>query len=148
MAPAVPCKTSKNSQHWVTHGESNEIKSRFACILEASESTRLRVEEPLPNYHEDHIEGKGSNSSQHYNLVHICSYASRHQNSCSESSGGQGMGNIRGEFRRGNLKKVGSKKEVNDEARTKGEKVHFASLMDIRHLKIAELEAKHPKYKG
>ena len=35
-----------------------------------------------------------------------------------------------------------------DEARTKGEKVHFASLMDICHLKNAELEAKHQKYKG
>ena len=32
--------------------------------------------------------------------------------------------------------------------RTKGEKVHFASLMDICHLKNVELEAKHQKYKG
>ena len=31
---------------------------------------------------------------------------------------------------------------------TKGAKVHFASLMDICHLKNAELEAKHQKYKG
>ena len=37
---------------------------------------------------------------------------------------------------------------VIDEARTKGAKVHFASLMDICHLKNAELEAKHHKYKG
>ena len=35
-----------------------------------------------------------------------------------------------------------------DEARTSGAKVHFASLMDICHLKNAELEAKHQKYKG
>ena len=35
-----------------------------------------------------------------------------------------------------------------DEARTKGAKVHFASLMDICHLKNAEMEAKHQKYKG
>ena len=35
-----------------------------------------------------------------------------------------------------------------DEARTKGAKVHFASLMDMCHLKNAELEAKHQKYKG
>ena len=47
-----------------------------------------------------------------------------------------------------NLTKVGSKNEVIDEARTKGAKVHFASLMDICHLKNAELEAKHQKYKG
>ena len=33
-----------------------------------------------------------------------------------------------------------------DEARTKGAKVHLASLMDICHLKNAELE--HQKYKG
>ena len=46
------------------------------------------------------------------------------------------------------LKKVRSKSEVIDEARTKGAKVHFASLMDICHLKNAELEAKHQKYKG
>ena len=47
-----------------------------------------------------------------------------------------------------NLTKVRSKSEVIDEARTKGAKVHFASLMDICHLKNAELEAKHQKYKG
>ena len=35
-----------------------------------------------------------------------------------------------------------------DEARTAGVTVHFASLMDICHLKNAELEAKHQKYKG
>ena len=43
---------------------------------------------------------------------------------------------------------VRSKSEVIDEARTKGAKVHFASLMVICHLKNAELEAKHQKYKG
>ena len=41
-----------------------------------------------------------------------------------------------------------SKKEVIDEARMSGATVHFASLMDICHLKNAELEAKHQKYKG
>ena len=46
-----------------------------------------------------------------------------------------------------NLTKVRSKKEVIDEARTKGAKVHFASLMDICHLKKAELEAKHQKFR-
>ena len=41
-----------------------------------------------------------------------------------------------------------SKKQVIDEARTSGVTVHFASLIDICHLKNAELEAKHQKYKG
>ena len=44
--------------------------------------------------------------------------------------------------------KVRNKKEVIDEARNKGRKVHFASLMDICHLKNAELESKHQKDKG
>ena len=46
------------------------------------------------------------------------------------------------------LTKVRSKKQVIDEARMSGAKVHFSSLMDICHLKSAELEAKHQKYKG
>ena len=57
MAPAMPCKTSKKSKHGETRGKSNEIKSNFVCILEASESTRLRKEESLPNHHKDHIAG-------------------------------------------------------------------------------------------
>ena len=45
-----------------TRGKTNKIKSKLACILEASESTRLRMADSLPNYHEDHIAGKGDNS--------------------------------------------------------------------------------------
>ena len=63
MAPAMPCKTSRKCK-------SNEIKLKLACILEASECTRLRMGESLPNHHEDHVAGKGDNSLQHYNLVH------------------------------------------------------------------------------
>ena len=70
MAPAVPCKTSKKSTHGETRGKTNEFKSKFACILEVSESARKRTEESLPNRHEDHIAGKGDISLQHYNLVH------------------------------------------------------------------------------
>ena len=37
---------------------------------------------------------------------------------------------------------------MSDEARTSGATVHFASLMDICHLKNAELEEKHQKFQG
>ena len=30
----------------------------------------MRMGNSIPHYHEDHIAGKGENSSQHYNLVH------------------------------------------------------------------------------
>ena len=44
-----------------------------------------------------------------------------------------------------NLTKVRGKSEVIDEARTSGATVHFVPLMDMCHLKNAELEAKHQK---
>ena len=71
-APAMPCKTcKKKKQAWrETRSKTNDFRSKFACILEASEFTLLRMEESLPNYHEDHIAGKGNNSLQHHNVVH------------------------------------------------------------------------------
>ena len=47
-----------------------KLKTKLACILEADDSTRLRMGESLPNHHEDRIAGRGNNSLQHYNLVH------------------------------------------------------------------------------
>ena len=70
MAPAMPCKTCKKNKHGESRNKTNDFKSKFACILEATESTRMRMEESLPKNHEDHIAGKGNNSLQHHNLVH------------------------------------------------------------------------------
>ena len=69
VAHAMPCKIFKSNKNCGS-GASNKIKTKLACILEASESTRLRMEESLPNHHEDLIAGKGVNSLNHYNLVH------------------------------------------------------------------------------
>ena len=41
-----------------------------------------------------------------------------------------------------------NKMEVIDEARNKGKTVHFASLMDLCHLKNSELEPQFQKYQG
>ena len=73
----------------------NDFKSKFACILEASESTRMRTKESLSTYHEDHLAGKGTNSLQHYNLVHkFFSYASNNEDTRSKRSSRQRMGEI------------------------------------------------------
>ena len=141
VAPAMPCKIMNNCGS----GASNKIRTKLACILEADESTRMRMGNSIPQHH-DHIAGKGENSLQHYNLVQIYSYASSYENSGSET--------VDKEWEKlekisaWNLTKVRSKKEVIDEARMSGATVHFASLMDMCHLKNAELEAKHQKYKG
>ena len=88
MAPAMPCKTCKKSKHGEARSKTDDFKFKFACILEASESPRMRMEESLPKYHEDHIAGKGDKSLQHYNLVHKYSYASSNENTRSKSSSG------------------------------------------------------------
>ena len=69
MAPAMPCKIIKNNKNCGS-GAFNKMKTKFACIQEASESTRLRMGESLPTHHEDHIAGKGNSSLQHFFLVH------------------------------------------------------------------------------
>ena len=148
MDPAMPCKTSKNRQHGVTRGKSNEIKSKLACILEASESTRLRMGESLPNHHEDHIAGKWDNSLQHHNLVHKFIPMPEAMKIPAAKAAVDKKWEKLEKILAWNTTKVRSKKEVIDEARTKGAKVHFASLMDICHLKNAELETKHQKCKG
>ena len=66
VAPAMPCKIMKNCGS----GGSDKNKTKLACILEANESTRMRLGNSEPSNHEDHIAGKGENSLQHYNLVH------------------------------------------------------------------------------
>ena len=65
----VPCKITERTYN-ETCRISDTPKTKYACIVEADESTRKRLEEGLHNDHEDHIAGKGINSLNHYNLVH------------------------------------------------------------------------------
>ena len=148
IQPCVPCKTCKKSKHGETRSKTHDFKSKFACILEASESTRLRMEESLPNCHEDEFAGKGDKSPQHYNLVHIFIPVAQAMKIPAAKAAVDKEWKILKKNSAWNMTKVRSKKQVFDEARTMGAKVHFASLMDICHFKNAELEAKHQKYKG
>ena len=116
--------------------------------MEASESTRLRVGNSLPNHHEDHIAGEGDNSLQHYDLVHKFIPVHQAMKIPAAKAAADKEWEKMEKISAWNLTKVRSKKEVIDEARTSGATVHFASLMDICHLKNAQLEAKHQKYKG
>ena len=83
-------------------GASNKIKTKLACILEADESTRMRMGNSIPHHDEDHIAGEGENSLKHYNLVHkFIPMPQAMKNSCGKSSSGQGMGKNWRKFRRG-----------------------------------------------
>ena len=106
------------------------------------------MEESLPNDHEDHIAGKGDNSLQHYNSVHTFIPMPQAMKIPAAKAAVDKEWEKLEKIPAWDLTKVRSKKEVIDEARTIGAKVHFASLMDICHLKNAELETKHQKNKG
>ena len=116
-------------------GGSNKIKTKLACILEDDESTRLRMGNSVPNHHEDHIAGKGDNSLQHYNLVHKFIPVPQATKIPAAKAAVDKEWEEMETFSAWNLTKVRSKKGVIDEARTSGAKIHFASLMDICHLK-------------
>ena len=45
MAPAMPCKTCKKNKHGETRSKTDDFQYQCACILEASESKRMRIEE-------------------------------------------------------------------------------------------------------
>ena len=108
----------------------------------------LRMRNSVPHYHEDHIAGKGNNSLQHYNLVHkVIPMPQAIKIPAAKAAVDKEWEKLE-KISAWNLTKVRSKKEVIDEAKTSGATVHFASLMDTCHLKNAELEAKHRKYKG
>ena len=94
MAAAVLCKLKTMKRPFNLReidgepkGSSKFQNSKHACIAEAHESARKRLEATPPKDHddpiaekgfnslshydhEDHIAGKGDNSLQHYNLVH------------------------------------------------------------------------------
>ena len=58
---AMPCEVM-NHKYMETSGESDNRTPMHACIVEAHESTRKRLERALPKDCEDRIAGKGFNS--------------------------------------------------------------------------------------
>ena len=96
------------------------------------------------------LQEKETKSLQHYNLVHkfIPKPQANERYQQQKQQWTRNGKNWR-RFLAWNLTKVRSKKsEVIDKAWTKNKTVHFASLMDICHLKNAELETKHRNTKG
>ena len=98
-----------------------------------------------PHNHEDHIAGKGENSLQHYNLVHKFIPMPQAMKIPAAKAAVDKEWEKLEKISAWNLTKVKSKKEVIDEARTKGAKVHFASLMDIVSSEECRIGGKTPK---
>ena len=127
VAPAMPCKIKKNCGS----GASNKVQTKLACILEADESTRMRMGNSIPQHHEDHIAGKGENSLQHYNLDHKFIPMPQTMKIPAAKAAVDKEWEKLEKIWAWNLTTVKSKKSVIDEARMSGATVHFASLMDM-----------------
>ena len=73
---AMPCKMvtrkrARKLRKTVASGDTHpHKKTKYACIVEAHESTRKRLESTPPRNRDDHIAEKGFNSLTRYNLVH------------------------------------------------------------------------------
>ena len=107
---------------------SNKMKTKLACVLEADESTRMRMGNSIPLHHEDHIAGKGENSLQHYNLVHKFIPMPQALKIPAAKAAVDKEWEKLEKFSAWNLTKVRSKKEVIKEARTSGATVSFCVI--------------------
>ena len=69
MPAAMPCKIPIKSSG-ETHRSIGKRKTKYACVVDADESTRPRLEGAGHKPHQDHITAKGTNSIPHDSLVH------------------------------------------------------------------------------
>ena len=61
MPAAMPCKITMESSG-ETHRNIGKRKTKYACVVDANESTRPRLEGAGHKHHQDHITAKGMNS--------------------------------------------------------------------------------------
>ena len=139
MAPAMPCQRLPSSITKVVAkpeiGSEKSSKTVYGYTVESHESTRQRAESSESKNH-DHIAGKGFTSMSHYNLVHNI-IPMPHAMKIPDAKSAADKGRKKLETTPAwQLDKVKSEKEVILEAQRDIKKVHFASLMDICHLKM------------
>ena len=70
MPAAMPFKTPICQSNGETCRGVGKHKTKYACIVEADESMRVRLEGGPCRHFEDHIAAKGRNSPSHFNSVH------------------------------------------------------------------------------
>ena len=133
-------KRARKPQETVASGSTDpNKKTKYACIVEAHESTRKRLESTLPSNHEDHIaEKKGPIQESHYNLVHKCIPMPQAMKLPDAKAAGDKEWEKLEKLPAWQLDKVKSKKEVILDAQIEKTEVHFATLLDICHVKNAE----------
>ena len=69
MPAAMPCKIPIKSSG-EPHRNVGKRETKYACVVDADESTRPRPEGAGQKPHQDHITAKGMNSLNRYSLIH------------------------------------------------------------------------------
>ena len=139
----MPCKIMKNCGS----GASNKIQTKLACILEADESTRMRIGNSIPHNHENHIAGRVKihySTTIWFTNLFLClklwKFLQRKQQWTRNGKNWR-------KFRRGTWRKSKVRNRWSMKQGRRALQFHFASLMDICHLKNAELKEKHQNTK-
>ena len=102
--------------------------------MEAHESTRKCIGKSQQTDHDDRIAGKKFNSLRHYNLVHKCILMPRAMNIPEAEAAVDKKWEKLQKLTAWQMTRV-RKKEVSQETQKEGRTVHFATLVDICHLK-------------
>ena len=130
-----------------THRNIGKRKTKYACVVDADESTRPRLQGAGHTPHQDHITAKGTNSITHFNLVHKFIPMPEAMKIPDAKAA------VVKEWRKlekipaWQVTKVRNKNVVIAEAMNEGRTAHVASFMDFCHLKNSELEPQFQKYK-
>ena len=120
----------------------------YGCVVESHESTRQRADSLQSKAHKDRIAGEGFTSMTHYNLVHKFIPMPQAMKIPDAKAAVDKKWKKLETIPAWNLRKVMSKKEVILEAQRDKMRVHFASLMDICHLKKNGVRTRIGEEKG
>ena len=137
VAPAMPCKISKNVGvlHPTKFRRNLRVFWKLMNPQECVWEIRYRI------IMKTILQEKVRIFLQHYNLIHkFVPMPQAMKIPAAEAAVDKEWGKFV-KFSAWNLTKVRNESEVIDEATTSGTKVHFTSLMDMCHLKNAELVA-------
>ena len=147
MPAAIPCKIPMKSSG-ETHRNMVTRKTKYACVVDADETTRPRLEGAGHKPHQDHITAKRTNSMTSHSLVDKFIPMPQAMKMPDAKAAVEKERDKLEKVPSWQLTKVRNKKDVINESRNKGREVRSASLMDLCHLKNSELEPQNQKYKG
>ena len=121
---------------------------RYACSIEAHESTRTCIGKTEARDHDDLIAEKECSSLAHNEVVHKRISILRAMNIPGAKAAVDKEWEKLEKLPAWQVTEVKSKKKNIEKAQKEGRTVHFAKLMDLCHLKNSELEQEFQKYKG